>query len=79
MSQLMLTMLLLAAPPVGGAPDRVVYRERAVAVTPVTDKFLIPPKMKDCRTDADVRAALEARRYGDLEPCDPDPMLRRAR
>jgi hypothetical protein len=80
MVQLMLTLLFLAAaPPMGGAPNRVILRDRLEGPTPVTDKFLIPPKLKDCRTEADVRAALEARRYGDLEPCDPDPMLRRAR
>ena len=79
MLQLMLTMLLLAVPPMGGAPDRVVNRERAEGVTPATNTFLLTPKIKDCRTDADVRAALDARRYGDLEPCDPDRMLRRTR
>ena len=80
MLQLTLTMLMLAgAPPVVGGPERVMLRDRIEVAMPVNDKYLLPPKIKDCRTAADVRAALEARRYGDQEPCDPDPMLRRAR
>ena len=80
MLQLMMTMLLLAAaPPIVGGPERVNLRDRLEGPMPVNDKYLLPPKLKDCRTEADVRAALEARRYGDQEPCDPDRMLRRAR
>ncbi len=80
MVPLMLTMLLVAAaPPIVGSPDPGAQRERTQGVMAPTNTFLLPPKIKDCRTDADIRAALEARRYGDQEPCDPDRMLRRTR
>jgi hypothetical protein len=78
MLQLLPLMILLQTPGPGAA-DRLLLRDRIQGATPVTDKFLLPPKLHDCRTDEDVRAALEARRYGDREPCDPDPLLRRTR
>ena len=71
--------ILLAQGAGPGAAERLLLRDRLQGPTPVTDKFLLPPKLKDCRTDEDVRAALNARRYGDQEPCDPDRMLRRSR
>lgn len=74
-----LALLLLAQMPGSGPSHRVILRDPLQGPTPVNDKFVIPPKLHDCRTDAEVRAALEARRYGDQEPCDPDRMLRRAR
>jgi len=78
MLQLMMLMLLVQTPGSGTA-DRLLQNDRLQGPTPVSDKFLLPPKLQDCRTEADVRVALDARRYGDQEPCDPDPMLRRAR
>jgi len=77
MLQLLTLILLAQAGP--STVERFLQHDRIQGPTPVTDKFLLPPKLKDCRTEADVRAALDARRYGDQEPCDPDPMLRRAR
>ena len=79
MLQLLLIMLVAAQQPGAGPSERMLGRDRIQGVTPVNDKFLLPPKLKDCRTDVDVRAALDARRYGDQEPCDPDRMLRRSR
>lgn len=79
MLQLLMVMLVAAQQPGPATSDRMLGRDRIQGVMPVSDKFLIPPKIQDCRTDADVRAALDARRSGDREPCDPDRMLRRAR
>ncbi len=75
----LLTLIMLIQTPGPSTAERFLLRDRLQGPTPVTDKFLLPPKVKDCRTESDVRAALDARRYGDQEPCDPDPMLRRAR
>lgn len=79
MLQLLMLMLLAAQQPGAGPSERVILRDPMQGPTPVTDKYLLPPKLKDCRTDAEVQAALDARRYGDQEPCDPDRMIRRAR
>ena len=75
----LLTLLLLIQAPGTGTSQRLLQRDRLQGPTPVTGMFLLPPKIKDCRTDAEIRAALDARRFGDQEPCDPDRMLRRTR
>ncbi len=75
----LLTLIMLVQTPGPSAAEKFLQRDRMQGPTPVTDKFLLPPKLKDCRTEADVRAALDARRFGDQEPCDPDPILRRTR
>ena len=75
----LLLLVLAAVPPGAGMPDRVILRDPQNGPTPVTNLYLIPPKLHDCRTDAEVQAALEKRRYGEQEPCDPDRMIRRSR
>jgi hypothetical protein len=75
MTNLFLTLLLLAGQPGPGVGDRA-NPDRFRAVTPVTDKFILPPKLRDCRTKEEADAAVEAKRAGEFEKCDPEPFIR---
>ena len=73
----LLSLIMLIQTPGPSPSQRFLLHDRIQGPTPVSDKYLLPPKLKDCRTDAEIQAALDARRFGDQEPCDPDPLLRR--
>ena len=64
MTNLALLMFFAAAfqDPGSGTANRDLMRDRAGGPTPVTDLFLLPPKIPDCRTQAAVDEALKAKR-----------------
>ena len=73
---LQLIPLLLFAQPMLSVPDRVILRDPQNAATPaMTGWVLLPPKVPDCRTDQEEQIALEQRRNGDPEMCDPKTKL----
>lgn len=63
-------VMLMAAP--GPGPGNIIQiRERVVAPTPVTGLFLIPPKIPDCRTDAEIQQSLAEKANGvSPQSCD---------
>lgn len=67
----LLLMMFAAMPPSAGVPDRVILRDPQQGPTPVTDLFVIPPKIPDCRTDEQIRHALQEKADGYLQSCDP--------
>ena len=73
---LTLLLLLAAQQPGPGTSERMVDRDRTQGVTPVTDLFLIPPKIPDCRTKEEVDAAAKAKEAGEFEKCDPERFIR---
>ena len=75
---IVLALLMVAAPTgVGPSPgEKMDMRDRTRGVTPASGLFLIPPKIPDCRTQLQADAALQAKRNGELEPCDPERFLR---
>ena len=82
MTNLFLIVSALLAAGGGGSgigPDigsRMDMRDRVQGPTPVTGMYLIPPKVPDCRTQAEVDSAIAARRLGDAEKCDTVRFLR---
>jgi hypothetical protein len=68
---LQLLLMLAAAPPMNGVPDRVIFRDPQNGPTPVTDLWIIPPKLADCRTAQEEEVALDHRRHGEMEQCAP--------
>jgi hypothetical protein len=70
MLQLIMAMLV-AGPEMGGVPDRVILRDPQNGPTAVTDLWIIPPKVPDCKTDQQIRQALEEKARGDQQSCDP--------
>jgi hypothetical protein len=62
--------LLLAAPAMNGVPDRVIFRD-PTGPTPVTDLWIIPPKIPDCKNDQQIQRALAEKANGDPQSCDP--------
>ena len=70
MLQLVLSMLL-AAPPMNGVPDRVIFRDPQNGPTPVTDLWIIPPKVPECKNDQQIQQALDQKAHGELQSCDP--------
>jgi hypothetical protein len=66
-----LFVLLLLAAPGPGTGNFMSIRERIQAPTPVSDKFLIPPKIPDCRNDQQIQQALAEKANGDPQSCDP--------
>jgi hypothetical protein len=78
MVQLLMLMLLAAQQGPGpGSGDRMVIRERVQAPTPVTDLFLLPPKIPDCRNDQQIEQALAEKANGDRQSCDPPRSVQR--
>lgn len=65
----LLTLLIAATPIAGGVPDRIILRDPQQGPTAVSDKFMIPQKAPDCRTQVDVQRALEQLRQGDPGDC----------
>ena len=76
MTNLFLLLLAAQLQPGQGAAERVDGRDRIQGPMPVTDKFLIPPKIPDCRTQAQADAAVQAKRVGEYEKCDPERFIR---
>ena len=70
--------LLLAAPVMNGIPDRVIVRD-PTGPTPVTDLWIIPPKIPDCRNDQQIQQALAEKANGDPQSCDPPKLAVRQR
>ena len=62
--------LLLAAPTMSTVPDRVLVRD-PTGPTPVTDLWIIPPKIPDCKNDQQIQRALAEKANGDPQSCDP--------
>ena len=77
MQLLMLLALAAQNTPAPTTGDRVIFRDPIQGPTAVTDKFLIPPKIPDCRTDAQIQQALAQRANGELESCDLPKAYRR--
>ena len=68
----LLPLLFLAGAPGLIAPGVGQLRERPLSATPVTGMFLIPPKVPDCRTDAQIQQALAEKAAGIMpQSCDP--------
>ncbi len=59
-----------------GPANRDLMRDQAGGPTPVTDLFLLPPKIPDCRTQEAVDQALKAKRNMEAQQCDPDRFVR---
>lgn len=76
MTNLMLMMFLAAAQVGPGLGTRLDMRDRLQGPTPVTDKFLLPPKIPDCRTKEEADQAVAAKRAGEWEKCDPERFIR---
>jgi hypothetical protein len=70
MLELIVPMLLFSQE-ISGVPSRIELRDRLQGVTPVTGFVILPPKVPDCRTAEEEQAALEQRRAGVPEMCDP--------
>lgn len=68
-NMLQLVILLFAAPAMAGPPDRVNLRDRLEGPTPVTDKWIIPPKAPDCKNAQQEQVAIEQIRNGELGQC----------
>jgi len=68
---LVMAALLMQHAPGPGVGERT-NPDRFGGPTPVTDKFILPPKIPDCRTKEQADEALRAKQAGDLEPCDPE-------
>jgi hypothetical protein len=64
-------LLMAAAPPMSGPPNRVILREQAASPTPVTDLFLIPPKIPDCSNAQEEQVAIAQMRNGEAGDCVP--------
>ena len=71
MTNLLLMTLMLMMQPGPGVGERT-NPDRFRGVTPVTDKFILPPKIPDCRTQEEDDRALADKRAGDWEKCDPE-------
>ena len=67
----LIIFMLAAVPPNQGIPDRVVFRDPLQGPTAVTDLWIIPPKLPDCRTAQEEEVALDHRRHGEMEQCAP--------
>ena len=67
----LISLMLLAAPVPNGIPDRVIFRDPIQGPTPVTDKWIIPPKVPDCRNAEEEERALSQRANRERESCDP--------
>jgi hypothetical protein len=64
-----LAMLLLLAPVENRIPQVLIRRQDAHTATAVTDKFLVPTRPPDCKTEAEVRRAVEQVRKGGPGEC----------
>jgi hypothetical protein len=71
MLQLAIPIFLFAAPVMNGVPDRVIFRDPQNGPTPVTDLWIVPPKIPDCRNDEQIQKALAEKANGDPQSCDP--------
>jgi len=72
MLQLVLAMLVTPPPPATGVGRMLDMRDRTQGTTPVTGMFLIPPKVPDCKTDAQIQQALAEKADGIIpQSCDP--------
>jgi len=70
MLQLFALMLLAVQDAPGpGIGEQILLRDRAQGATPVTDKFLIPARPPNCRTEEEEQIALEQIRHGELGQC----------
>jgi len=67
----LLLMLAAAAPPQNGIPDRVIFRDPVQGPTPVTNLWIIPPKIPDCRNPQEEQVAIEQMHNGDPGQCVP--------
>ena len=72
-----LFMLMLMAGPGPGTGNIISIRERIQAPTPVTDKWIIPPKIPDCRNAEETQHALDEKANGFLQSCDPPKSVNR--
>ena len=71
MLELVVPMLLYSQAAISGVPARVDLRDRLQGPTPVTGFVILPPKVPDCRNSEEEQVALEQRRAGVPEMCDP--------
>ncbi len=77
---LLMAALFAQAGTGGGGGIRVEGRmqmsDRIQGAMPVSDKFILPPKVPDCRTQSQVDAAVQAKRLGDAQQCDTERFLK---
>jgi hypothetical protein len=72
---LIMAALLMQHGPGPGVGERL-NPDRFRGVTPVTDKFILPPKIPDCRTKEEADQAVADKRAGEWEKCDPERFIR---
>ena len=71
MLQLFALMLAVGPPTIAPGAGILDMRDRTQAVGPVSDKWILPPKIYDCKTEAEDRAALDQRLHGETPQCWP--------
>lgn len=64
--------VLMMQPAIGPGVGERTNPDRFRGVTPVTDKFILPPKIPDCKTKEEADQALADKRAGEWEKCDPE-------
>ena len=75
----LLILMLAAVQPGQGIPDRVIFRDPLQGATPVTDKWVGPAKIYDCRTPEEDRVALDQRLHGETPQCWPKELDQKQR
>ena len=65
----LLALMLAGAPTPGSLPERRVILREVKPLTQVSDKDLRPTRPADCKTEADIRRAVEQVRSGQQGDC----------
>jgi hypothetical protein len=78
MLQLLLIMSAQAAG-ANGIPDRVIFRDPLLGPTPVTNLWIIPPKIPDCKNAQEEQLAIEEMRNGEAGRCVPKTKIEKPR
>ncbi|HWJ58876.1 MAG TPA: hypothetical protein VNR68_04445 [Sphingomicrobium sp.] len=79
MTNMFLTVVMMVAAqggPMNPNSERFQSRDRAIGVTAAQNTFILPPKIPDCRTQAEVDLAIQAKENGEYERCDPERFLK---
>ena len=66
---MMALLMLLALAPVHDIPEGKLQVQDPRSATAVTDKFLLPSRPPDCKTDLEVQKAVEQVRNGESGEC----------
>ena len=80
MTNMFLTIVMLVAaqggPVTNPNSERFQSRDRAIGTVAAQNMFILPPKIPDCRSQAEVDLALQAKQNGEFEQCDPERFLK---